>query len=261
MPRLDHRQVLAGAVALATSLGLGIAAVADPPERSVDWKKMNPAFDGATFVDDVSVCASCHEEAVSGFRHTIHARALGAGTGAANQCESCHGPRSKHVEEPSAELAFSGLAAKQQTSVCLQCHEGGSRFGYKAGAHQSADVSCTSCHDVMTKRSDRALLARSSGAETCYQCHGDVRGAMMKASHHPVREGSLDCSSCHEPHGSKRGLLVKNTLNETCTTCHTEKRGPFLWEHAPVRESCDNCHEPHGSNHRSLLNAKDSFLA
>jgi predicted CXXCH cytochrome family protein len=32
-----------------------------------------------------------------------------------------------------------------------------------------------------------------------------------------------------------------------------EKRGPFLWEHAPVRESCLNCHSPHGSNHEKLL--------
>jgi DmsE family decaheme c-type cytochrome len=83
---------------------------------------------------------------------------------------------------------------------------------------------------------------------------------MMKVSHHPVREGRMDCASCHNPHGSTPALLVRNTLNETCTTCHSEKRGPFLWEHAPVRESCTNCHTPHGSTHRTLLIRKDSFL-
>ena len=70
----------------------------------------------------------------------------------------------------------------------------------------------------------------------------------------------MDCASCHNVHGSTPGLLVKNTLNETCVSCHTEKRGPFLWEHAPVRESCANCHAAHGSNHRNLLTSKDSFL-
>jgi DmsE family decaheme c-type cytochrome len=70
----------------------------------------------------------------------------------------------------------------------------------------------------------------------------------------------MDCASCHNVHGSTAGLLIKNTLNETCVTCHAEKRGPFIWEHAPVRESCANCHVPHGSNHRNLLTVKDSFL-
>jgi DmsE family decaheme c-type cytochrome len=112
----------------------------------------------------------------------------------------------------------------------------------------------------MKKASERALLAKATAPETCYQCHAEVRGEAMKMSHHPVREGRMDCASCHNPHGSTPGLLIKNTLNETCVTCHTEKRGPFLWEHAPVRESCSNCHTPHGSNNRNLLTAKDSFL-
>jgi DmsE family decaheme c-type cytochrome len=42
-------------------------------------------------------------------------------------------------------------------------------------------------------------------------------------------------------------------VNEVCFTCHAEKRGPFLFEHAPVRDSCVNCHTPHGSNHEKLL--------
>jgi DmsE family decaheme c-type cytochrome len=237
------------------------SALADAkPGRTVDWVKLNPAFAGATFVNDAATCAACHEDATRAFDQTIHAKALGHARADAKGCESCHGPRSKHVEKATDELAFGKLTPSQQTNVCMQCHEGGARLGWKAGAHQASGVSCTSCHSVMRNASDHALLAKASGPETCYQCHAEVRGDTLKASHHPVREGLMDCSSCHNAHGAKPGLLAKNTLNETCVGCHTEKRGPFLWEHAPVRESCANCHEAHGSNHRSLLNAKDSFL-
>jgi DmsE family decaheme c-type cytochrome len=45
-----------------------------------------------------------------------------------------------------------------------------------------------------------------------------------------------------------------------CYACHAEKRGPFLWEHAPVRESCLNCHQPHGSNQDKLLQEPRPYL-
>jgi len=70
----------------------------------------------------------------------------------------------------------------------------------------------------------------------------------------PLPEGAMSCDDCHNPHGSLTSPLLKtNTVNETCYQCHAEKRGPFLFEHAPVRESCLNCHTPHGSNQATLL--------
>lgn len=248
------------ALALAAVSWFAGGVAAAQTRRPVDWAALNPAFGGATFVNDRATCATCHEDSVRAFDETMHARALRHAHAEANQCESCHGPRSRHIEDPSDELAFEKLAPPQQDAVCMQCHEGGTRFGWKAGAHRANEVSCVSCHTVMKKQTERALLAKASTSETCYQCHSEVRGETMKMSHHPVREGRLDCASCHNPHGATPGLLVKNTLNETCVTCHTEKRGPFLWEHPPVRESCLNCHTPHGSNHRNLLASKDPFL-
>jgi DmsE family decaheme c-type cytochrome len=55
-------------------------------------------------------------------------------------------------------------------------------------------------------------------------------------------------------------MVSADWVNEKCLACHTEKRGPFLWEHAPVRESCLNCHDAHGSNHDKLLVAKQPYL-
>jgi DmsE family decaheme c-type cytochrome len=237
------------------------AALEGARPRQVDWAALNPAFQDAVFVRDSGVCAVCHEDYMEPFAGTAHARAFRHGRmPEEGDCESCHGPRSKHIEEPGLELALTHLTSTEQSSICLQCHEGGTRIGFKSGAHLAGDVSCSSCHYVMERRSERALLIRDDGRDLCYQCHAEVRAEMFKSSHHPVREGRMDCASCHNPHGATPDLMRSATVNETCVTCHTEKRGPFIWEHAPVRESCLNCHTPHGSNHRNLLVAKDPFL-
>lgn len=229
--------------------------------KPVDWVALNPEFAGATFVNDPATCLACHEDAGRTYDHTIHAAALRYAPGSEGRdCESCHGPRSEHVQDPTDALSHERLTPAGQSAMCLQCHDGGARFGWKAGAHRAADVSCLSCHVVMERRSDRALLAQASSPQLCYTCHGDVRAETMKVSHHPVREGRMECVSCHNVHGATEALLVKNTVNETCVGCHTDKRGPFLWEHAPVREDCTTCHTPHGSNQRFLLSNRETFL-
>jgi DmsE family decaheme c-type cytochrome len=129
------------------------------------------------------------------------------------------------------------------------------------GAHAMANQSCDSCHFVMERRSDTALLKSRDEQSTCYSCHGDVRGAMQKSSHHPVREGKMTCSDCHNAHGSTGPSLVRQaTITDTCTSCHQDKRGPFLWEHPPARDNCTSCHSAHGSNNRSLLQTKSQML-
>lgn len=246
--------IITATAALVITLGWHVDG-ATRAKTPIDWAALNPAFAGATLVNDLDTCRTCHADTMRTFDHTAHARASDR-----VGCESCHGPRSKHVENPTAELAHEKLTARQQSAVCLQCHEGGARFGWKAGPHQANDVSCSSCHLVMAKKSERALLIKATAPDTCQSCHAEVRADMNKMSHHPVREGRMDCASCHNPHTSTPSLLARSTVNDTCYSCHAEKRGPFVWEHAPARESCANCHTPHGSNQRNLLTSKDPFL-
>src|SRR3990172_2776802 len=165
---------LAGATAaLVVALGWSVATA--KVKKPIDWVALNPAFAGATFVNDTETCRTCHDDTMTPYAETKHARAFAvnppAGTG---ECESCHGPRSKHVENPTAELKIDP-ASRARTTVCLQCHEGGARLGWKAGAHQSNDVTCSSCHSVMAKKSAKGLLVKATLGDTCYQCHAEVR--------------------------------------------------------------------------------------
>lgn len=242
-------------------LSVTLLATAAAGQKQADWEAINPGFAGATFVADAAICADCHDDAIDTFRHTEHARIFEHGPKGELQalnCESCHGPRSLHVDDPDLSLT---LTADQYSQVCLQCHQGSDRMYWNSSLHEAAGVNCVDCHSVMEKRNDKALLAAAAEPTVCFDCHAEVQGQMRKPSHHPVQEGRLDCSSCHNPHGSVGpSMLVAATVNATCFNCHQDKRGPFLWEHPVVREDCSSCHTAHGSNNPGLLNTKGAFL-
>jgi len=213
--------------------------------------------------EGADLCLQCHNEKskfpVLPIFKTKHAQSADARTPFAGlQCEACHGPWSEHPNM----LKFgsgSDLTAEKKNQVCLQCHEGSARIGWKGGAHANDDVACVACHRVHVERDP--VLTVADQPEVCFTCHKKQRADSYKASVHPIRYDKMACSECHNTHGSlTAGLLIKPTLNETCYTCHAEKRGPFLWEHAPVAEDCSLCHRPHGSNHPALLNRRPPLL-
>lgn len=216
------------------------------------------------------VCIACHQLESEHFTHTLHALGLHAAAKADPTipvCETCHGPGSAHAAQPNSKgliIGFthdSGTPIALQTQTCLTCHQGGPRDHWAGSIHQRNELSCSDCHNPMAKFSSEGLMAKASINDTCSQCHKDVRMQFNRRSHMPLPEGQMSCDDCHNPHGSLTTPLLKtNTVNETCYQCHAEKRGPFLFEHAPVRESCLVCHTPHGSNQASLLLEPIPFL-
>jgi len=212
-------------------------------------------------------CKACHEESYERFATTKMGKVFLKQPRSAqekNACENCHGPGKAHAEAPGrgkdAKLVTFGKGdptpVEVRNQVCLDCHSKGARIFWTGSAHDSRDVSCTSCHRVMDNHSARANLAKATEIETCGTCHLQRRAQQMRSSHMPLREGKMTCTSCHNPHGTiSQALLKEPSINDSCFTCHAEKRGPFLWEHAPVVESCVNCHDPHGSNHERMLKA------
>lgn len=227
------------------------------------WSAEGPPVAKATNVGS-EVCKACHAAQFETFGKTLMGRIFLKSPRnelEKQSCETCHGPGSEHVAKGGgrgvAVIAFrkdSPQPVGEQNAVCLQCHERGLRVYWKGGPHESRDLSCTNCHKVMVKVSEKNQLVKETEIETCSQCHLQRRAQLMRSSHMPLREGKITCTDCHNPHGTATEKQLKaKSVNENCYGCHAEKRGPFLWEHAPVRENCVNCHEPHGSNHDKLL--------
>lgn len=228
-----------------------------------------PAQSAADYVGEPT-CVTCHATEQRHFDKTLHAKVFRHNPRTALEargCEACHGPGSRHlkdVTDRSALIGFTrgwGTAIETQNRQCLACHQGGRRLYWPGSAHALNAVACADCHNTMARFSGTGLLRAASISETCYACHAPQRAEFRRRSHMPVPEGKMSCSDCHEPHGSAtRPLLNDANVNALCYSCHAEKRGPFIWEHAPVRESCINCHHPHGSNHEQLLVAARPYL-
>jgi DmsE family decaheme c-type cytochrome len=223
---------------------------------------------GATVIGQAS-CRACHTVESDHWSPTVHARLAQRPRNELEKlgCESCHGPGSEHLKDPSNPqkiVAFtreSGTSVEAMNGMCLECHAGGPRIHWNGSPHERQSLACSDCHNPMSEQSPRRLLVKQAVSETCFTCHPAQRAQFRKRSHMPLAEGKIACSDCHEPHGSSTDPLLRgDSVNQLCYTCHAEKRGPYLWEHAPVVESCLNCHHPHGSNHQGLLIAPVPFL-
>lgn len=232
-----------------------LAAASDPPASGSSARA--PSY------IDPGVCAVCHTQEAQNWAHTTHAKVFTLNPRNAlegQQCQACHGPASEHLRNPLNKTTIirfthnGGTPIAQQNAQCLTCHRGGQRIFWSGSAHEGRDVACSDCHNPQANFSARGLTAKRSINETCFQCHATQRAEFRRRSHMPLPEGQISCTDCHNPHGSTtRPLLKANSVNEICYGCHAEKRGPFLFDHAPVRDSCTNCHAPHGSNHEKLL--------
>ncbi len=164
-------------------------------------------------------------------------------------CKGCHALEAEHfahtVHARGMEVA---AAADPSTPTCEACHGPGS--AHAANPTEAGSIVAFT-HDGGTPVAAQAAA--------CLGCHeGGPRDHWTGSVH---QRNDVSCSDCHNPHGSLTSPLLKTaTVNETCWQCHAEKRGPFLFEHAPVRDSCLNCHTPHGSNQHALLVAPIPYL-
>jgi DmsE family decaheme c-type cytochrome len=255
-PRRIRPVVTAAALLLVSAL----AAYAQkaPEQRASASAKPAAGYGGTAY------CVQCHKKEAASFGQTAkgslflnHPRTDAEKVG----CETCHGPGKEHGESGGDVLGQmvsfrrgTKAPVAERNAICLNCHQKTARTLWQGSTHESRNLACTDCHNVMHPSSERGNLKQQTVLETCGNCHAQKQAQVTRASHMPVGENKMECTSCHNPHGSaNEKLLLASSTNETCFTCHAEKRGPFLWQHSPVVESCSNCHDPHGSNKEKLL--------
>jgi DmsE family decaheme c-type cytochrome len=239
---------------------------AKPQPASQAQAPKAPASPPAAEFVGSDTCLACHEGRDKGITGTPHGRVSHPRSPAAAQgCESCHGPGSRHLEDPSNDTLirkFSKMSPRAAGETCRSCHTSASHASWEGSAHDARNLSCQSCHSVHEPKSTKSQLKAKTQTDLCAGCHRVQANKTKRVSHMPVAEGKMECGSCHNPHGATNVKLLKvgNWINESCYSCHAEKRGPFLFEHAAGRESCSSCHDPHGSSNDRLLVAKLPML-
>ncbi|MCS7153937.1 MAG: hypothetical protein NZ989_08350 [Bacteroidia bacterium] len=169
-------------------------------------------------------CLACHAsgwEAVPWTYNRYHK------VGGAIGCEACHGPGSRHVENPhDTAYHWSRWSPLRQMDVCSRCHLEGiaveKRTGWKPGDTLSAFWAI-----FLPERAELGRFGIASHAErllrsACYQ------------------KGGVTCSTCHNPHPRE----AVPSYDSRCMSCHT--KGCSDLSH-PTRD-CAACHMPKGES-------------
>jgi len=250
--------VLVAAVAFAPAAVNGQAAKAQKTAQKAD---VAATVAGATYIGE-ETCLGCHENKKGGT--SLHTKAADPRTPSGGKgCESCHGPGSKHADDPEKvkPIQFDKVSATEASAACTSCHSTGEHTFWAGSKHEGRNVSCVSCHSIHSPKGAKQLKTESQ-TKLCANCHQVIVNKVTRFNHMPVRENGLACASCHNVHGSANVKMLRAGTNlvEACTSCHQEKRGPVLFEHSPVVNSCSTCHDPHGSSNDRMLVAKQPFL-
>ncbi|MCX8112538.1 MAG: hypothetical protein N3E49_05000 [Bacteroidia bacterium] len=142
-------------------------------------------------------------------------------------CESCHGPGSLHVKNPSdSAYHWSRWHPLRQMDVCSRCHLEGiaveKRSGWRPG-----DTLASYWAIFLPERPELGRFGIASHVErllrsACYQ------------------KGGATCSSCHNPHP----LKPVPSYEARCLSCHT--KGCSNPTHPTTQ--CITCHMPKGES-------------
>ncbi len=182
-------------------------------------------------------------------------------------CESCHGPASKHVQNPDSQVYLASLSDPiRQNEVCLQCHMrnrdmrlkdhnmseifGDARdypFGYEAGKPLTAyKLPAPFTMGTETKE----FYANGVGKKNRTQGNEFVHS--IKSKH------GITCINCHNPH-TLEPTAQKNSGNALCMKCHSF--GSIIGPHQDSLEKhthhkrdskgslCVECHMPKTGRH------------
>jgi DmsE family decaheme c-type cytochrome len=212
-----------------------------------------PTIAGAEYVNEDGLCSVCHKAYAESFEQNVHRQ---------QNCESCHGPASRHLETRGEEgtiLAFDQMEPIQKSEVCAQCHEqDGCSPGeqWRTSVHAARGVACTDCHTDAHYRVPAGTPTITVAAKEKFLDSGDWR--VIVASYRAQLEA--DAAEPEELDSSDPALpSLRGTSNNlgavapvTCYRCHerTQELEIIAHPHQIGGEhgfNCTTCHAAHGN--------------
>jgi len=182
-------------------------------------------------------------------------------------CESCHGPGSKHIENPKSKVyVASDYTPARQNEVCLQCHM---RNRDKRLETQTTTDIYGDARDYPAGYEPGKSLAKykmvapfTHGLETKeFYANGAAKKNRTQGNefvHSVMGKHGVTCINCHSPHNLSP-TAEKNSGNKLCMKCH--EFGSIIGPHQPTLEKhthhkaesegslCVECHMPKTGKH------------
>jgi hypothetical protein len=199
------------------------------------------------------ICADCHEDEAAQHAKDVHSRV---------NCEACHGPGGRHVDEQN-EVAISRpegpkIRVPKKSEDCLMCHL---RLAARPASYPQIDVAshykavfatdlstpCKACHNpheplFLDKNINEARL--HPVMNECVDCHKkDINPREALPDGHPILfecnychpaivkdyaerdHSALRCGVCHQyyPVSERAGRIVSHRNPRFCLQCHGDK--------------------------------------
>ncbi len=219
-------------------------------------------------------CGHCHQQQVTAYQASVHAKiASGSGSEAAG-CVGCHGDHDilPH-QNPQSRVNAHNLRA-----TCRGCHRLSKDSNQSTanavanpqhtdGIHLNAPAAptCVNCHgtahEIRAVQETSNPVSRSNVASTCGKCHAEVERAYRLSEHARAasRPGvdSPTCSTCHAPHEIAQSLVsFRLRSDKICGRCHSSRRDRYLdTYHGRAHDlgdtqvaACYDCHGAHQIN-------------
>ena len=209
------------------------------------------------------VCMECHEEEITPFQGSVHAKVKG---GKPESCQNCHGSIHKVVRSSDPTAPMSDV---NQVRNCGVCHKD-MMDGYLSSVHAKAlfvsgltDVApaCSDCHgshDIQRHDAAGARTSHAKSPETCGECHKGILKQWDESAHGALWRDGKDgpvCITCHEAHAVQDPTTasMRSHMPDQCGNCHEKLYKSFHDSfHGKSTEvgrrqaaMCSDCHTPH----------------
>jgi cytochrome b subunit of formate dehydrogenase len=207
-------------------------------------------------------CLECHEEEITPFQESVHARVRGDKP---ESCQGCHGnvhttPRSRDPNAP--------MSAVNQLTNCGQCHKD-MMEGYLGSVHARALLvsglnsapACSDCHgshDIKRHVDPASRSSHQKSPETCGSCHEGILKVWTDSAHGQLWKDGKDgplCSTCHSAHSIQDPTTVasREQMPHECGNCHDKMlksfhdsfHGKATAVGRKQAATCGDCHTPH----------------
>lgn len=226
----------------------------------------HPLSDGETGAPgrvSTSTCVSCHEDAESLWRGSVHER---EDEGA--DCSACHGV---HDVLPVTELS-EGPGMLRMNATCVDCHDTSVLPAMDPHADSVGCAACHGAHDTEAVRTAGSRVAPAAQYTTCGSCHEaaadsarlDTHGRAVLAGDlsslalldHEGGDAPPTCTSCHGSHGmlAPSHARFDQDMVEQCAVCHQDYADTYFGTYhgkatavgSEIVATCDHCHGAHG---------------